>query len=597
MKRKIFGIMAVIALLGYSSGFSADWELIWQDEFSNSISQDWTFDTGYGGWGWGNNEWQYYTSDNAFIIDSALVIRATCDGVPGIRNGSIKSAKIKTQGKFNIKYGKIEARIKLLIAKGCWPAFWMLGSNINTVGWPKCGEIDIMENINGESIIHGTAHWDNNGHTSFGRSVEQVNIADYHLYTVIWDEQSIIWQLDGETYCTLNITPENLSEFHEDFYIILNLAVGGNWPGPPDSTSFPAEMIVDYVRVYRHEGPRIGLYPSKLRFEMEKEQALILDPQTVNINNTGTDTLSNVTIETDVDWLDIAWIDHEGNDQSFEVSVNEKANEFLRSSYSARLTVSVSNAAFETIPVDLQVGENIVLGNIVRSSSVEPDPPEGENVDPGNVNDGDKSTRWSSEWSDPQWISIDLNRIFLNKQFSIESVKLFWESAYAYKYEIQLSNTSDFSTYDVIAKVTNGDGGVDLLMTDNSVTGRYIRMYGSSRATEYGYSLYEFEVYGSVSTDVKEMEIAAKPKEYKIQNAPNPFNSNTTIYYSLPEKQEIKLAVYDVNGKWVKTIISRVQDAGKYKITFNGNQLASGMYLCRMETPATSLTHKLLLVK
>ncbi len=598
MKGKISVILAAIVLICYNAVFSAGWELIWQDEFNDGISQDWSFDTGYGSWGWGNDEWQFYTPDNAFIVDSALVIRATCDGVPGLRDGSIKSAKLITRGNFDVKYGKIEARMKMLLGKGCWPAFWMLGANINTVGWPKCGEIDIMENVNAENVIHGTAHWDDNGrHDSYGQTIQPVNIDEFHLYSIIWDEQLITWQMDGETYCTMDITADALREFHENFYIILNLAIGGVWPGSPDTTTFPAEIVVDYVRVFRHDGPRIGFYPAKLRFEMEKAGALAVDPQTINITNTGSETLTDVTVEADVDWLEIAWIDQQGNDQSFDVSINEQANEFPFGSYSAELTVNAENTAFETIPVELQIGKNLVLRNVVRASSVEADPPDDENVEPINVNDGDKSTRWASEWSDPQWISIDLNRIFLNKQFSVESVKLFWEDAYADEYEIQLSNTSDFSSYEVIANVMNNDGGIDLLMTDNSVAGRYIRMYGISRATEYGYSLYEFEVYGSVSTGVSENDMVAVPENYQIQNAPNPFNPNTTVYYSLPEKQKIKLAVYDINGKMVKTLFSGVQEAGQHKIVFDGKQLASGMYLCRLETPMTVLTRKMLLVK
>jgi len=598
MNRNKFTIFAFLTLFVCSSGFSADWEIIWQDEFNDSLSQDWIFDIGYGQWGWGNDEWQNYTTDNAFIVDSALVIRATVNGTPGKRDGSVESAKIKTKGKFNVKYGKIEARIKMSLGNGSWPAFWMLGSNIDEVVWPKCGEIDIMENVNGDNIIHGTAHWEGTlAHDSYGNSVNNVNLEEYHVYTIIWDQLSMIWQLDGETYSNLDIIDEKLNEFQKNFYIILNLAMGGQWPGPPDITSFPSEMIVDYVRVYKYGQPRMGAFPSCLRLEMQPGEALTLDPQTVNITNTGIDTLNNVTVDSDVDWLNIISIDNEGNEQSFEISINENANQLLKGSHIANISMISSNAAPGNVQVHLQVGTNLVLNNIVKTSSIDPDPPAGENVNPSNVNDGDISTRWSSEFSDTQWVSINLSKLPSTFQYSIESVKLYWDSAYAVDYEIQLSSSSDFSQYDVIAKVTNGDGGIDQLMTDNSAAGRYIRLYCLKGAAEYGYSLYEFEVYQNVATDIKDVEFVSLPDEYKIQNAPNPFNPSTTISYTLPKTQQVKLELYDFTGKRIKTMLSEVQTAGTHKITFYGNNLASGLYICRLKTPTISLTHKMLLLK
>jgi len=598
MNRKLFSRWAFWVLFACTSGFAQDWELVWQDEFNDSISQDWTFDIGYGQWGWGNDEWQNYTTDNAFIIDSALVIRATVDGVPGRRDGSIESAKIKTKAKFNVKYGKIEARIKMSLGSGSWPAFWMLGSNIDLVSWPKCGEIDIMENVNGENIIHGTAHWDdNNAHDSYGCSVENVNIEEYHLYTVIWDELSMTWQLDGETYCVLDISEEKLSEFHENFYIILNLAMGGQWPGPPDITSFPSEMIVDYVRVYKYGQPRLGANPAKLRFEMEPGEALTLDPQTLNITNTGIDTLLNVIVDSDVDWTNINTIDNEGNEQSFEISINEDANELLKGSHYANIIISASNADSANVLIHLQVGTNMVLNNIVKTSSIDPNPPAGENVNPGNVNDGDIRTRWSSAVSDTEWVAIYLSKLPSSYQFSIESVKLYWDSAYADEYEIQLSNRLDFSEYDIISKVTDGDGGVDYLKTDNSVTGRYIRVHAFSGVTDSGYSIYEFEVYQNIATDIGEKEFISIPQEYDIGNAPNPFNPSTTIYYSLPKTEHVKIEVYDINGKRIKTLLSKVQTAGKHKINFDGYNLASGLYFYLLQTPTRSLTRKMVLLK
>ena len=169
------------------------------------------------------------------------------------------SARITTQNKFDVKYGRIEASIKLPYGQGMWPAFWMLGANFSSVGWPQCGEIDIMEMVGGTSgdkTTYCTLHWDNAGeHAQYGESYSigsGVLADDFHVYAVEWNEQHIRGFIDETEYFVIDITPTELSEFHNNFFIILNLAVGGNWPGPPNaSTEFPQTMQVDYVRVYQ----------------------------------------------------------------------------------------------------------------------------------------------------------------------------------------------------------------------------------------------------------------------------------------------------------------------------------------------------------
>jgi beta-glucanase (GH16 family) len=142
--------------------------------------------------------------------------------------------------------------------QGMWPALWMLGSNHLQVGWPTCGEIDIMEMIGGderENIVYGTAHWNQGGLVSSGQSMTNQSgklSEEHHVYSIIWDEQSIRWFFDDINYNTIDITSEALSAFHDNFFFIMNIAVGGNWPGSPDNTTlFPQWMIVDYIRVFQ----------------------------------------------------------------------------------------------------------------------------------------------------------------------------------------------------------------------------------------------------------------------------------------------------------------------------------------------------------
>jgi len=239
-------------------GFTQNWQLVWSDEFDSSEIDlsCWTKETG--GSGWGNNELEYYTNrdTNSFIENGHLVIRALKEDYD---NNNYTSARLKTQGKKYFKYGKIEASIKVPYGQGIWPAFWTLGQNISSVGWPACGEYDIMEMIGGdgrENTVHGTAHWDNNGqHAQYGGyyTLSSGTFSDdFHKFTMIWTEQYIKWYVDDQIHNTIDISSSGLSEFHEDFFILLNLAVGGIWPGYPDATTvFPQRMEVDYVRVYQ----------------------------------------------------------------------------------------------------------------------------------------------------------------------------------------------------------------------------------------------------------------------------------------------------------------------------------------------------------
>jgi len=228
------------------------WNIVWSDEFDGpSInSSNWTYDLGAGGWG--NNELQYYTNRpvNATISNGALLIIARKESYQG---SAYTSARLKTQNLRSFTYGRVEGRIKLPAGQGLWPAFWILGNSITQVGWPKCGEIDIMEHVNTASVVNGTMHWDNNGHAQYGGTTPCA-VTQYHIYSIEWNATAIKWFVDGAKYWEGSIANNinSTDEFHSPFFIIMNLAVGGNWPGNPDATTpFPDTVSVDYVRVYQ----------------------------------------------------------------------------------------------------------------------------------------------------------------------------------------------------------------------------------------------------------------------------------------------------------------------------------------------------------
>jgi len=243
-------IVLLLATLALAS--AQRWVLAWSDEFDgNSIDQSkWNFEQGAGGWG--NNELEFYTNrpQNAYVSGGNLVIQALREDYGGAQ---YTSARMKTQGKFSTVYGKFEMRAKLPFGQGIWPAFWLLGDNISQVGWPACGEIDIMEFIGRDpNHVYGSTHG-----TGFDTSNAYENNAgfsnDFHIYSANWQPDFIEFAVDGNTYRV--VTPldahGNWPFNNHNMFILLNLAVGGNWPGNPDaSTQFPQQYVIDYVRVW-----------------------------------------------------------------------------------------------------------------------------------------------------------------------------------------------------------------------------------------------------------------------------------------------------------------------------------------------------------
>lgn len=231
---------------------------LWSDEFNGNESLDgskWVYDIGTGSGGWGNGEAQYYTdrTDNVKIENGILKITAKKENFSG---SAYTSARIKTQGKFDFKYGKVEVKAKLPTGVGTWPAIWMLGSNITSVGWPACGEVDIMEHVGkrqgwissamhtpssyGGTINHGEQYFDN------------VSTA-FHIYALEWTSEKMVFSVDGKVHYTYNPATKNSSTwpFNANQFIILNVAMGGGFGGTIDSSFNESTMEIEYVRVYQ----------------------------------------------------------------------------------------------------------------------------------------------------------------------------------------------------------------------------------------------------------------------------------------------------------------------------------------------------------
>ncbi|MBN2443180.1 MAG: glycoside hydrolase family 16 protein [Spirochaetales bacterium] len=268
MLRKIFiflSIFAILLIAGCSNDFispqdeditptstqenvpaSRAW--LWGDEFNGSGVPSY-FNYDIGGGGWGNNELQYYTNrtSNVNCGGGVLTIAARRENYGGY---AFTSARMKS--KFNRTYGYIESRMRVPMGQGLWPAFWSLGTNIGSVGWPRCGEIDIMEHVNWNWGVNATIHWDCGGHASYGGYVG-CDPSQWNVYSIWWTPSFIRWYINGGQYFEANIANSinSTDEFHRPFFLLFNLAVGGNWPGAPDAgTAFPAYFQIDWVRWY-----------------------------------------------------------------------------------------------------------------------------------------------------------------------------------------------------------------------------------------------------------------------------------------------------------------------------------------------------------
>lgn len=246
---------------GYSSPLTyPGYTLVWSDEFSGTAldANAWNQEIGNGTGGWGNHELEYYTNSlkNTFLSDGKLIIEARKEAIGGF---NYSSARLTTQNKKFFKFGRIDIRAKLPVSKGMWPALWMLGTNISDVGWPSCGEMDIMELVGSyPSRVSATMHWNSSAgvHLSKGANYNSTSgdfSQQFHVFSMVWKQDNINCYVDDNLFLTVKSTDVGATyPFNATQFFIFNVAVGGDWPGSPDaSTQFPQRMFVDYVRVFQ----------------------------------------------------------------------------------------------------------------------------------------------------------------------------------------------------------------------------------------------------------------------------------------------------------------------------------------------------------
>ena len=425
------------------------WILVWEDEFEgNSIDRTkWRIEDAALV---KNNEMQYYSPEEVFLKKGCLVLRSQKRKK---ENRNYTSGLIETKGKYTQTFGRFEMRAKFPFGQGIWPAFWLM----NSMGkWPP--EIDIGELLGHErNKVHMTNHygsWPQN--RMEGEHYEGPDFTEsFHSFAIEWEPDEIRWFVDGVKRF---FTRKNIPDI--PFYIVINTAVGGDWPGFPDNTTkFPQYYTVDYVRVYKRD-----IKGTRVLTTSADNGRIIYDPEKVRYKKGSTVKLQAIP---NIGYKFHCWGgDLKGKKRKVNIVMNNNNNIV---------------AYFKKDP---DAPKLLSKNKRVKASSEERSVLEAKNVV-----DGKKGTRWSSEFSDPQWIYVDLA-----KPCTVRAVRLIWESAHGKTYDIQVSlNNKDWKTVRSI-KEDNIGGSRDIWL--KPVKARYIRMYGIKRASRWGYSLLEFEVFG-----------------------------------------------------------------------------------------------------
>lgn len=458
-----FLVLCVFAIpsLAEKSADLPGWYLVWQDEFNGPAVDEtrWKIEDAALV---KNNELQFYAPDEVYIEDGNLVLRSRKRPLGG---REYTSGLAETKGRFAQTFGRFEIRAKLPRTQGIWPAHWMLPADGT---WPP--EIDIMESIGSQPnwivmSLHA-GEWPNVDSQS-GEHIGPDYSAGFHTFALEWEPREIRWYIDGiKRFSTQDQVPD------KPFYLILNTAVGGDMPGAPDETTeFPQHHLVDYVRVYAREVPGTFFLTTAARdgrvevSPPDRENRYAADSEVV------------LRAHPSIGRRFSHWTgDFEGSDNPVSVVMDSHKR------------VTAVFGADPDAPLLLSKGK-------AASASSQED----HKTPPEYALDGDPRSRWSSKFSDPQWLMVDLG-----ESCELKAFRLAWENAYAKRYRIEASE--DGEDWRTVHSAQDGHGGVEELV-DVSATGRYVKLTGEARATEWGYSLWEFEVYGRRKTpDAEEAE-------------------------------------------------------------------------------------------
>ncbi|MBK6733511.1 MAG: family 16 glycosylhydrolase [bacterium] len=618
--------LAILAMAGATTRAVASWSLVWADEFNGTSldAANWTPDIGNGCpdlCGWGNNELQYYRSQNVAVTGGNLVLTTRAESYGG---SAFTSGKVHTRDKHSFLYGRVEMRAKLPTGGGMWPAFWMMPQDNVYGGWASSGEIDIMESANGTTSVGGALHYGGtypaNTSTSSSYSLGGANFADaFHVYAVEWEPDTIRWYVDGVLFMTRtsaqwysNAVPGNArAPFDQPFYIILNAAVGGWYTGCTSSAcvtaSLPQQYLIDYVRVYEdilNAEPVVTI--------TAPAPAATLPAGDITITATASDADGTVDLVEFYNGATLLGTDATAPYEYTWTSVaagcyalGVRAVDNLGGSGSAAVDVTVGagcgQAAYTGNPIILpsriQAEDYDVGGTGIAYLDVDATnnggqyrPAEGVDIEACSDTGGGYNTGWTNPG---EWMEYTVTAPTAGG-YTIRARVSSLQGGGAFRLEfngvdktgsISVPNTTGWQTWTTISKSVFLQAGTQVM--------RFV-------PTAAGFNLNWFEFASGASA----VQPGLQPAGYALHPChPNPFNPSTTISFDLPEPAAVRLAIHDLSGRLVRTLVAgEMTGSGRHEVVWNGRDeagqvMAAGVYFYRLDAAGYSETRRMTLLK
>jgi len=618
------GAIAVVVAAALAGTAAADMSLVWSDEFDGTSldTGNWTADIGDGCpdlCGWGNNELEYYRPENVTVADGYLTLTAKDEYYGG---RYFTSGKVHTRDKHSFLYGRIEARAKIPTGGGMWPAFWMMPQEDVYGGWAASGEIDIMESANSTDWIGGTLHfggsWPDNTQTGGTYSPGGVNFADdFHIYAIEWEETEMRWYVDDVLYSTKysgewfsDGAPGNpLAPFDQDFYIILNAAVGGNYTGCTETScvtaELPQEYVIDYVRVYQetaNEAPAV-LITSPTEGD---------NPPAGDITITADASDTDGTVEVVEFYNGASYL---GEDETAPYAFTWMS--VADGCYSVVARAIDDEGAYTTDTSDITVGTGCGQAPYLGSPFVLPARVEVEDFDVGgegvayhDTDSGNEGGAYrTSEDVDIQDCSDTGGGYNVGWVREGEWLEYTIEVPMPGDYPIDVRVASayvggtfhiEFDGYDltgdVDVPVTGGWQTWTTVSTEATLPAGTLLMTFVPTVEGFNVNYFDF-----LTPTGAHGQLVASPVLHPPH--PNPFNPVTTISYEMPKPGTVDLSVYDVAGKLVKRLVAgEIAGTGRHSVTWDGTSdagrsVATGVYLCRLEAVGQTANQMMVLVK
>jgi beta-glucanase (GH16 family) len=619
-----FAILMTIGIVSPAAGVLS---LVWSDEFDGSSlnTSDWTIDIGDGCpnlCGWGNNELEYYRAENVSVTGGNLVLTARQENYGG---RYFTSGKVHTRNKQSFLYGRMEMRAKIPTGGGMWPAFWMMPQDDVYGGWASSGEIDIMESANNTDYINGTIHyggtWPDNTHSGGTYSQGGVNFADeFHTYAVEWEPEEIRWYVDGQLYATRyswqwysNGAPSNpLAPFDQEFYIILNAAVGGNYTGCTTpgciTADLPQEYIIDYVRVYQDTpnlAPTVAITYPTATDEVPAGDIIITadasdpDGEVIGVEfYTGTTLLGvDSTFPYTYTWTSVA-------DGCYTIAAK---------------AFDDGGAVSDLDTVDITVGTGCGQAPYPGSPFVLPGVVEAEDFDIGgegvayhDTDTGNNGNQYrTSEDVDIEACS-DVGggyNVGWIPQGEWLEYTIDVPVPGVYPIEIRVACQSSAGTFHIEFNGANGTGDVEVPITGGWQTWETVSTSATLAAgtqrmkfvvTDAGFNLNSFTFLQTTSAVLP----GPVPENFALHPCyPNPFNPRTTITFDLPREVPASLRIFDVSGRLVDVLLDdESASPGRHEVVWRGRDLSgravpAGIYLYRLEAGSQVVTKSMTLLK